>query len=471
MGEEIEDWRFEPGDFTEFERRLNAETERLASLVASGAMSMRRNVAGLELEAWLVDEHARPLPINERFLERLSDPMVVPELSAFNVELNVAPQPLTANAIRVLRQELVTTWHACRDAARALGADVVAIGVLPTVRDGDLTLEHMSDTARYRALNEQILKSRGGKPLELVVQGRQHIDTVHRDVMLEAATTSLQLHLQVGADEAARVHDAAVMASAPVVAVAANSPYAFEHDLWDETRIPLFEQAIGAGAESVRRVTFGERYAGDSLVGCFTDNVEKFDVLLPSLRDDPPERLSHLRLHNGTIWRWNRPLIGFDDDGTPHFRIEHRVIPAGPTVVDAFANAAFFWGLTRALADGEHSVPPAIPFEAARRNFYEAARYGLSCSIEWLDRDMHRIRDVIIDHCVPLAASGLRSLAVDPDDVDFYLGIVAARAASGQNGAAWQREWVRVHGLDFPELTQQYMHRQNSEIPVHEWDV
>lgn len=471
MGEEIRDSRFTRADFRVFEARLREETALLLEMLAAGAFSARGGMVGIELEAWIVDEHARPLPLNERLLAELANPMVVPELSAFNFELNVEPRVLTGRALSLLGAELVATWHACRDAARRLGADIVAIGILPTVRDGDLTLANMSNAERYRALNEQILAARGGAPLVVDIKGRQHLAVEHDHVMVEAAATSLQLHQQVTPAEAASVYNASLIASAAAVAVGANSPYAFEHDLWDESRIPLFEQSIGAGSGGGGRVTFGDGFASGSLAACFTDNLERFPVLLPSPRHDPPERFGHVRLHNGTIWRWNRPLVGFDPDGTPHLRIEHRVIPAGPTIIDAFANAAFFWGLVRALVDRGEADVPSLTFEQVRWNFYEAARYGLQCSTHWLDGRLRPLREVLIEHCIPLAAEGLARLGIEAAHTGHFLGIIGERTASGQNGATWQRRWVARHGFDVRALTEHYMQRQHTEIPVHEWDL
>jgi len=240
MGEEIRDSRFTRADFVAFEARLREETTLIEEMLEAGVFSARGKMVGIELEAWIVDEHARALPLNERLLAELDNPMVVPELSAFNIELNVEPQILTGRALSLLGGELVATWHACREAARRLGADVVAIGILPTVRDSDLTLANMSNAERYRALNEQILAARGGEPLRVDIQGHQHLAAEHDHVMVEAAATSLQLHQQVTPEEAASVYNASLIASAAVVAVSANSPYAFGYDLWDESRIPLF---------------------------------------------------------------------------------------------------------------------------------------------------------------------------------------------------------------------------------------
>jgi len=230
----------------------------------------------------------------------------------------------------------------------------VTIGILPTVRNHELSLPNMSPLRRYRALNEQVLRLRNGRPLRLDIQGRESIEAVHNNLMFEAAATSLQIHLQVAPAHAVRYYNAAKVLSGPMVAACANSPYLCGRDLWDETRIPLFEQAValtGNGTGGTwERVTFGKHYVKDSLMECFKCNLEHYDVLLPRIVDEPPERLTHLRLHNGTIWRWNRPLIGWNDQGAPHLRIEHRVVSAPTSVVDAIANVALFFGLAHFYA-------------------------------------------------------------------------------------------------------------------------
>ena len=274
----------------------------------------------------------------------------------FNVELNVDPQALNDKALSRLHQGLQQTWDDCQRVAAGLHARLVMTGILPSVSQQDLTLANMSELKRYRALNEQVLRLREGKPLMLDIHGREHLNLSHQDVMLESAATSLQLHLKVAVEDAVRYYNAAQIVSAPLVAASGNSPFLFGRQLWDETRIPLFEQSVevggfaGASRGPVRRVSFGTGYAKESLFECFVENEQHFPVLLPIQFDEPGREMRHLRLHNGTIWRWNRPLVGYDDDGTPHLRIEHRVLPAGPTVIDSIASAAFFYGLVHALA-------------------------------------------------------------------------------------------------------------------------
>lgn len=477
MGQEIEHRRFRKRDFERFHARLESETALLGEWFVAGRFHHAHKTAGFELEAWLVDRTGRPAPVNAQFLAHLNSPLATPELARFNIELNGTPQVLHDRALSQMEAELNQTWAACRRTAAALGVRLVLIGILPTVRDADLCLANMSGLERYRALNQQVLRLRRGRPLQLEIQGREHLRVTHADVMLESAATSFQIHLQVGQAEAVRAYNAAAVLSAPMVAVSANSPYLFGRDLWDETRIPVFEQAVEVGGFEdaafgpIRRVTFGSRYVSESLFECFQENLAHYPVLLPAVLDAAPDELAHLRLHNGTIWRWNRPLIGFDAEGEPHLRIEHRVAPAGPTVVDTLANAAFFYGALAGLLAAETPPESRLEFATARENFYAAARNGLRATVGWLDGAQHPVRRLVLDELLPLAEDGLCSLGLARDDIARYLGIVASRVVSGRNGAAWQRAWMAAHGRRRAALTCAYLAGQESGAPIHEWRV
>jgi gamma-glutamyl:cysteine ligase YbdK (ATP-grasp superfamily) len=474
MGEDIATSVFSEEDFAANKTRLGEETALLARWFAEHRFSTHEPIGGFEVEAWLVDDRSVPAPINETFLAALDSPLVVPELSVFNVEINTPPQALHGAALSIMHQNLKQTWERCNRVAATLGAELIAIGILPTARDRDLTLRHMSQRERYRALNEQVLRMRHGRPITLDIHGRDHLRTTHADVMLEAAATSFQIHLQVVQKRAARVFNAATVLSAPMVAVSANSPFLFGRDLWDETRIPLFEQSVAVAqtAQAKRnRVTFGHGYVERSLMECFEENLATYAVLLPEVLEDIPEKLAHLRLHNGTIWRWNRPLIGFDENGTPHLRLEHRVAPAGPSMVDMVANAGLFFGLIDALSGARTAPESQLSFEQARSNFYAAAREGLRAQIVWLDGKVRPVRELILQELLPLARKGLERLDIRAQDIDLYLGIIEGRLQSGQNGAAWQRAWTERHGLDRKLLTRAYRDRSASGAPVHEWSL
>jgi gamma-glutamyl:cysteine ligase YbdK (ATP-grasp superfamily) len=428
-------------------------------------------MGGFEVEAWLVDKNALPAPVNEKFLMQLNDPMVMHELASFNIELNVIPQSLQGNALQKLQEELDRIWNKCRKTAKEINTDVMTIGIHPAVREEHLTLQYMSNSERYRALNEQIIALRQGKPLALHIHGHDHMETSHHDVMLEAGTTSFQIHLQVTQDKAVRAYNASQIASAPLVAVSANSPFIFGYDLWDESRIPLFQQSVDVGEEHKKRVTFSHDYVRGSLFSCFMENIENYPVLIPVLFEEKPEKLPHLRFHNGTIWRWNRPLIGFDNDGLPHLRIENRVVPSGPTTIDMIANAAFYWGLVQSLTGLTDAPESRMDFPVVRQNFYNAGRYSLESSIHWLDGELHPIKSILLHLLLPMAREGLLQLGIDKRDCDHYLQIIEGRITTGQNGAAWQRRWVEKHGKDMDALSKVYLEHQHSQRPVHEWEI
>jgi len=476
MGEEIQHGHFQKRDFSAFRALLEAETTLLANWFREGKLSARSGIGGFELEAWLIDANGKPVPRNAEFLGRLNSPLVVPELSRFNFELNTDPRPLTGSVLTVMQRDLESTWRNCQKAAQALGLEVVMIGILPTVSEQDLSLENMSDRIRFRALNEQVLRLRNGAPIELNIDGPQPLHTWHTDVMLESGATSFQIHLQVSPAQATRFFNASIMLSAPMVAACANSPFLLGHRLWQETRIPLFEQAVSvcppdADSCATGRVTFGNGYLQDSLLECYIENLERFDLLLPEQIEGPVEKLSHLRLHNGTIWRWNRPLIGFDPDGTPHLRIEHRVVPAGPSIPDTIANAALYYGLVHAVSEELPEAGQRLTFAQARKNFYAAARDGLEANLVWLDGRSASARQLLLEGLLPAARSGLERLGIDRTDIEKYLGIIGRRIDSGQTGAHWQVEWVNRQGPDYPSLIRAYLDHQQSGQPVHEWGL
>lgn len=473
MGQEISQTSFAVQDYAEYGRRLRQEADLLDAWLRGGRFSSRGEVAGYELECWLLDHNYFPAPINQTYLARLNNPLVVPELSRFNVELNGAPQPLRGTALADMHGELQGTWNQCQVVAHELDSVLMMIGILPTIRQQDLCLSNMADVKRYHALNEQVIARRAGRPLHIEIEGRQRLDLIQPDVMLEAAATSFQLHLQTAHSDAVRYFNASLIAAGPLLAASANSPYLFDHDLWDETRVPLFEQSVDGGDDAcaARRVDFGSGYARDSLFECFADNLSRYPVLLPILMETPADRFAHLRLHNGTIWRWVRPLIGFDPDGTPHLRIEQRVLPAGPTIADMLANAALYFGLVRFLARLSDAPERHFPFEQARENFYAAASCGLEAELHWLGAGQVQARTLLLEAILPMARHGLRTLALDQDDIYAALDILEARISSGQTGASWQRAYRRRHQADSLDLVAAYLEKQRSGMPVHQWEI
>ncbi|WP_255705675.1 MULTISPECIES: glutamate--cysteine ligase [unclassified Ectothiorhodospira] len=477
VGQEIDNTRFTPRDTERFRKRVAEETRLAREMAARGDFGSGHPMAGFEIEAWLVNADESPASLNERFLARFDDPMATPELASFNVELNTQAHPLRHRVLTTLHQEIRTTWERACDTAESLDAHFLMIGILPTLMPQDLCLKNMSAMKRYRALNRQVFRSREDRPVHLDINGREHLEHDHKDVMLEAATTSFQIHLQTPLEAAHRVYNAAIAVSAPMVALSANAPYLFGKDLWEETRIPVFEQAVEVGGYQdaargpMRRVSFGSDYARESIMECFQENLDHFPPLLPMCGDTPPETFAHLRLHNGTIWRWNRPLIGFGPSGRPHIRIEHRVVPAGPTLTDSIANAAFFYGLVEDLVSTAGGAEGLIDFATAKDNFYLAARHGLESQLHWDSKERISARELILQDLLPRARRGLQHLGVTQADAHHYLEVVAERVQARATGSHWQRAWVKTHGPDMAGLTRAYRLQQMTDEPIHQWPL
>ncbi len=469
MGQEIQSSSFTEAELEQFKALLAEETALLQRWFADGRLAGSGYKAGFELEAWLLDATNHAAPDNKAFLATLEDPDVVPELASFNFEVNGDPAVLAGDAFDRMYQGLLRTWHKCREVAASRDERIIMIGILPHLRESDLTLKNMSQMSRYRALNHQVLKMRHYEPLHLHITGRDELDTKKFDVMLEAATTSFQVHFQIPLEQSVPVYNATLLASAPMVAISANSPYLFGKDLWDETRIPLFEQSVRLGEPGQHRVSFGYGYLEHSLAECFATNLSDYPVLLPLVSDAPPDKLTRLKFHNGTIWRWNRPLIDFGADGKPHLRIEHRVVPSGPTIRDSFANAAFYYGVTHGLTLRHDNIAACLPFTEAKTNFYDCARYGLDAIVTWLDGSKLPVSELILGELLDVAAEGLQDLGIEAGSAGHWLDIIRARAQTRQNGAAWQRGWVARHGHDMYAMVDHYYDHQQTEQPVHTW--
>ena len=476
MGQEIPNSRFSENDFRHYQKMLEDESALLKQWFDGNVFECDHPVAGCELEAWLVDERGIPAPVNVECLEALDEDKASPELSQFNIELNFSPTVLTADALSVLDSEISEGCSNLATVASKFNAGCVLCGILPTVQENHLTTDFMSPLNRYAALNEQVLSQRNGEPIHIDVVGHQHLELDQYDVMLESATTSFQVHMQVPQEKAARYLNASMIVSAPMVAVAANSPYLFGYDLWSETRIPVFEQSVASGGYAqaargpLKRITFGNDYVRESLWECFEENLHHYPVLLPHDFRTPVEQMSHLQLHNGTIWRWNRPLIGFSD-GRPHLRIEHRVIPSGPSLIDMIANMAFYYGLVETLAHADKPPEILLEFAQARANFYKAAKQGMHAHIQWLQGNSIEIRKLVLEHLMEQAWLGLERLGVADTDIKKYLCIIEQRVASDMNGTNWQREYVARHGHDMHQLLDAYRVRQSSGLAVHQWDL
>lgn len=444
---------------------------------------------GAEQEMFLVNEAYRPASTALEILEGLEGPYTT-ELALYNLEANAEPLVLEGSCFSALEHRIAELVENVRQVAKRFETDILLTGILPTLSKSDVTLANITPKARYFALNAAFGKMRSGEPYKLRIQGTDELYTEHDSVMLESCNTSFQVHLQVDPEEFAHVYNVAQVVTAPVMAAAVNSPVLFGKQLWDETRIALFQQSVDTRSGSVHmrdvapRVRFGEQWAESSVIDLFQEDVARFRVLLTrALDEDPLEvlagggtpKLQALQLHNGTVYRWNRPCYGVGN-GKPHLRIECRVIPSGPTVIDEVANAAFWVGLVLGAAKEYGDVRTRIDFGEAKANFLAAARNGLKAGFRWLDGVTVSAPALVLDEALPLARSGLADAGVSPADTDKYLGIIQARVEAGTTGARWMKRsllGMKGHGTRSEQLaavTAGSLTRQHRGDPCHTWE-
>jgi len=479
---------------THHDRRAYREKVRqcldvFARMLRESRFDTEPRQVGIEMEVNIVDAEGLPAMTNTTVLAAIADPYWASELGRFNLEINVPPRHLAAEALGVLEDDVRGRLAHARARAEGTGSRLVTIGILPTLRQADVGAESMSANPRFRLLNEQMFAARG-EDMRISIEGPERLLTHVDTIMPEAACTSVQFHLQVSPEAFGSYWNAAQAVAGVQVALAANSPYLFGRELWRETRIPLFEQVTDTRPEELQqqgvrpRVWFGERWI-TSVFDLFEENLRYFPALLPLQEDEDPAAaldngqaplLSELTLHNGTVYRWNRPVYAVDD-GLPHLRVENRVLPAGPTIADVMANAAFYYGLVRALAETERPVWTQMSFKAAADNLVEASRHGIDARLYWPGIGEAPVSELTLRRLLPLAWDGLGQWGVKTDDADRLLGIIEQRCLTGRTGATWQTETVHrleCNGsLSRPEalrqMTQCYIERMVTNEPAHAW--
>ena len=491
MGEDVTATVFSREDRQRYRDKVKRNLDVFARMLRESRFDADSRSIGLEIELNLTDEAGMPAMANEQVLERIADPAFVTELGQFNVEINVPPRLLEDDVFAVLEQQIRDSLNAAEDKARETGAHMMIVGILPTLLEQHLHARTLSGNPRYKLLNEQIFAARG-EDLEISITGVERLN-VHADsIAPEAACTSVQLHQLVHPEDFARHWNAAQAIAGVQVAVGANSPFFFGKELWRETRIALFEQATDTRPEELKaqgvrpRVWFGERWI-TSIFDLFEENVRYFPSLLPLCDDEDPvevlERgdtptLGELKLHNGTVYRWNRPVYEVVR-GRPHVRVENRVLPSGPTVVDTLANAAFYYGLVRTLVESERPIWSQMSFSAAEDNLHAGARDGLDARVYWPGVGDVPVTELVLRRLLPLAHQGLEAYGVDPHARDRLMEIIERRCVLESNGASWQSRQFRAlydgAGLDrveaLREMTVRYRDHMHSNEPVHTWPV
>ena len=492
MGDAVSSDTYTPRQRTTYRRRLEDELERFDRHLQQ-ADFVDQGTIGLELELNLVDDAMQPHPNSQAVLGLLDDEYQA-EIGSFNAEMNHPPLSIEGDGLARLAEGVEKRLGVVRDAAERAGSHLAMIGTLPTMTapflEGD---EWMTQENRYAGLNNSILES-CGELVKIDLRGEEKYVRYFESIAPESTCTSMQLHLQVAPNRFADAWNASQAIAGVQVALSANSPLFMGHKVWHESRIPVFKQSLDTRTQELinqgvrPRVWFGERWI-TNVFDLFEENVRYFSPILPEGRADAGTPfmngdnpgLHYLNLHNGTIWRWNRPI--YDPNGElSHIRVENRLLPAGPTVTDVVADAAFYYGLVKALGEQARPVWSRLTFEAANRNFLAAAQDGIRAEVEWPTLGTVGVAELVEKHLLELAYDGLRALKVDQACADEYLGVIEGRVRARQNGASWQLAALdRVAGGSKPATSEradglarvlrQYLENQRTGAPVHTWTL
>jgi CBS domain-containing protein/gamma-glutamylcysteine synthetase len=474
----------------QFLKYLLRDVRAMDKMLKEGWFEVDNIRIGAEQELCLIDGQAKPFPIVMELMEKLNNKSYTTELARFNLEANQDPQLFQGKCLSKLESQIVSQLDLVRETIREFNGDITLVGVLPTIRKSDLDIENLTPIPRYRALCDAINKLRG-EEYDLRIQGADELLMRFDTPLLEACNTGFQVHLQVNPDEFVNKYNIAQAITGPVLASAVNSPLLFGKRLWSETRIALFHQSVDTRKvgdhlrDSSPRVTFGNSWLKESILEIYQEDIARYRVILSTDIDEDVEKvmsegkipeLRALQIHNGTVYRWNRPCYGISN-GKPHLRIENRVFPSGPTVTDEIANAAFWLGLLNGMGDHYDDISKKMDFDDAKMNFFAASKLGLDTKFRWANDKRYAAVDLICKELLPIAREGLKKAGVDQGDVTSYLDIIEERAEAGQTGSYWMiksynaltKKVTREQALT--ALTNAMVKYQKKGEPVHKWGL
>lgn len=490
MGIDIDRVEFDTNDTIQFQHKLNEQLALLKNVIANPDFGQAPHSIGAELELYIVDDRGRPLPCNETILKKANNSLLTPELNAYNLEYNLAPCPITQQPFLSLEKAISDELKRLNHYAAEVGGRLVAIGILPTLTPEDFGPHSMTQRKRYHALVKQLIRQRGGD-FKIDINGRDPITYNLADITLEGANTSFQIHYPVKPEDYADLYNSMQMMTPLALAVGANSPTLFGHQLWDETRIPLFKQSIDTRHihryqwNEPARVNFGHGWLRQGAYELFSESVQLYPPILPICAADNLAHntkqlpsLDELQLHQGTVWLWNRPV--YDHTAQGHLRIEMRALPSGPSAVDMMANAAFLIGLAEGNKHNINELLPALPFQTAEYNFYRAAQFSFDATLVWPNKNggfQQRPILNIIEENLATAQSGLAAIGISEQEINYYLSVIQQRLEKKQNGAIWQKRSIEIFNRklnkyeSLHKTLEYFIYNSNSNIPVAEWKI
>lgn len=490
MGEQKISSQSDESQLRTFTKAVLNDLHALEKMLTGGLMEENARRIGAEQEMFLVDSSMRPAPLAMQILEDVKDSRLTTEIGQFNLEANLTPLDFKGDCLRQIENEIKDLLTEVQESANKLSGDVVLVGILPTILQTDLDYDNLTPKPRYFEL-DRILTELSGGTRHIQIKGLDELQITQHSAMIETCNTSFQVHFQVGASEFVRYYNWSQAVAAPVLAAAVNSPVLLGHRLWHETRLALFQHATDTRSEALQarsqptRVNFGDNWVKDSILEVFHEDVARFRIILTReveedsldiLKKGGIPELSAWRLHNGTVWRWNRACYGISN-GKAGLRIEARYLPSGPSVVDEMANAAFFLGLMTALPEEFDDVTKHLAFDDAKSNFFAAARYGLKSSMGWFNGKTYRTKRLILEQLLPRAKEGLKSANIDSADIDRYLEIIAQRVKTEKTGSQWvldsltSMDKLAKLNVRYRSLTAAIKEHQQKGDPVHTWPL
>jgi CBS domain-containing protein len=475
--------------FRDFTKAVLNDLQALDRMINEGMLETDVLRIGAEQEMFFIDSTMHPAPIISEVISEANDSRLTTEIGKFNVEANLTPVEFKANALSLLEAELNEIIGKVQVAAAEFGGSVLLCGILPTIQQSDLVAANLTPSPRYTELN-RVLTALHGDDRIVHIKGLDEMSLHLPDTFIEFCNTSFQIHLQPRFEDFIRTYNWAQAVTAPVLAACVNSPLLLGSRLWHETRLALFQHAVDERSpmhherNRPARVTFGRDWVRGSIVDVFHEDIARFRIILTRetqenslicLEAGKIPELAAWRMHNSTVWRWNRPCYGVLN-GKPSLRIESRFLPSGPTIVDEVSNAALFLGLLIALPQEFGDVADKLAFDDSKTNFFSAARNGLKSQLTWIDGRYHPTRDLLIRELIPRSREGLRSINIDPSDIDKYIGIIEERVSRGITGSQWmldslaKMDTAAKMNVRLRTLTAAMKKYQEENVPLYDWE-
>lgn len=473
MGEKIQTHQFSESDFANFKQQLTQETQHLQQLILDGCLNRERYQMGFELEFQILNKDYQPAFDNIKMIKNCNNANLTTEIVRSNIEINTDPFLINNENFKRGEAALNRIWKNSRNVLQKHGLMPASIGTLPSIgRSSARSIDVLTQESRFLSLDGQLAQMRQNQPFKITINGEEHLDFEANHVGIIGITSAFQIHLRIPAKVSARYYNAALIIAAPLLAVGCNSPLVFDEVLWSETRIPLFETVLNSNGHcdvGRKRVTLGENFIKDTLAEVFTENLE-YPILLPASNSQPVDKFSHVALHNGTIWRWVRPVIDHDQNGEPHVRIEFRVLPSGTSITDMMANVALYLGLVRYYATLKTPPEKRIDFNCVKQNFYQAAKQGLNANFSWLNNKKTSAKSLLKNTLLINARKGLLDMGFSEQTIQDYLSNIKQRVMENKTGSSWQREHFNQQHHSIKDFLAEYQENQNKDSSILDWE-